>query len=105
METPNHRAIFFSRNARLFQPRRDERRVGRVVVTGFLVSRALASDALAPRFARAGGEFSFSLVSAAASVWAFFFVPELKGRRFDEIDYMFQTKVPTRKMGEYNVPQ
>lgn len=49
--------------------------------------------------------FIFGGLSAIASVWAFIFVPELKGRRFDEIDYMFQTKVPPRKMGLFNVPQ
>jgi hypothetical protein len=47
--------------------------------------------------------FIFGGLSAIASVWAFFAVPELKGRRFDEIDYMFQTRVPARKMGSFVV--
>ncbi|KAL2208247.1 maltose permease [Sarocladium strictum] len=51
--------------------------------------------------------FIFGGLSLIASMWAFFFVPELKGRRFDEIDHMFQTKVPPRKMGStiVNVPE
>ncbi|CAI6013931.1 hypothetical protein V2G26_003841 [Clonostachys chloroleuca] len=47
--------------------------------------------------------FVFGGLSAVATVWAFFFVPELKGRPFDEIDYMFQSKVSPRRMGSYVV--
>ncbi|KAH8172507.1 sugar transporter domain-containing protein [Sarocladium implicatum] len=49
--------------------------------------------------------FIFGGLSAIASLWAFVFVPELKGRRFDEIDQMFQDKVPPRKMGSHVVIQ
>jgi hypothetical protein len=48
--------------------------------------------------------FIFGGLSFVAMVWSFLYVPELKGRRFDEIDYMFQNKVPPRKMGSYVVP-
>lgn len=47
--------------------------------------------------------FIFGGMSACATVWSFFFVPELKGRTFDEIDQMFMDKVPPRKMGSYTV--
>lgn len=45
--------------------------------------------------------FIFGGLAALATVWSFFYVPELKGRTFDEIDRMFQAKVPPRKMGSY----
>ncbi|OAQ62967.1 maltose permease [Pochonia chlamydosporia 170] len=45
--------------------------------------------------------FIFGGLAAIATVWSFFYVPELKGRTFDEIDRMFQAKVPPRKMGSY----
>jgi hypothetical protein len=45
--------------------------------------------------------FIFGGLSAVATVWSFFYVPELKGRTFDEIDYMFQNKVNPRAMGSY----
>ncbi|UNI23261.1 hypothetical protein JDV02_009093 [Purpureocillium takamizusanense] len=47
--------------------------------------------------------FIFGGMSACATVWSFFFVPELKGRTFDEIDQMFIERVLPRKMGSYRV--
>ncbi|KAM0258478.1 hypothetical protein ACHAQJ_003817 [Trichoderma viride] len=47
--------------------------------------------------------FIFGGLALIATAWSFFFVPELKGRTFDEIDHMFQTKVPPRKMGSYQL--
>jgi hypothetical protein len=47
--------------------------------------------------------FVFGGLSFIATLWAFFYVPELKGRRFNEIDTMFQTRVPVRKMGLYSI--
>jgi hypothetical protein len=51
--------------------------------------------------------FIFGGLSAMATLWSFLYVPELKGRTFDEIDHMFQNKVSPRKMGSYifNVQQ
>jgi len=51
--------------------------------------------------------FIFGGLSAMATVWSFLYIPELKGRTFDEIDHMFQNKVNPRKMGSYafNVDQ
>lgn len=43
--------------------------------------------------------FVFGGLSAAATVWSFFYIPELKGRTFDEIDELFEKRVPPRKMG------
>jgi hypothetical protein len=48
--------------------------------------------------------FVFGGASAIATVWALFSVPELKGRTFDEIDYMFKTRVQPRAMGSYTIP-
>lgn len=48
--------------------------------------------------------FVFGGLSFVAMLWSFLYVPELKGRRFDEVDYMFRAKVPPRKMGAYVVP-
>lgn len=45
--------------------------------------------------------FIFGGLSAMATFWSFIYIPELKGRTFDEIDYMFQNKVNPRKMGSY----
>ncbi|EPS39421.1 hypothetical protein H072_6816 [Dactylellina haptotyla CBS 200.50] len=45
--------------------------------------------------------FIFGGLAAIATVGSFWYVPELKGRTFAEIDQMFQMRVPPRKMGEY----
>ncbi|EHK39945.1 hypothetical protein TRIATDRAFT_42157 [Trichoderma atroviride IMI 206040] len=47
--------------------------------------------------------FIFGGLALIATAWSWFFVPELKGRTFDEIDRMFQAKVPPRKMGSYQL--
>lgn len=43
--------------------------------------------------------FVFGGLSLATTVVAFFYVPELKGRTFAEIDTMFSRRVPPRRMG------
>ncbi|RFU23972.1 hypothetical protein B7463_g12368, partial [Scytalidium lignicola] len=45
--------------------------------------------------------FIFGGMSLMATLWAFFYIPELKGRTFDEIDYMYAHGVKPRKMGSY----
>ena len=45
--------------------------------------------------------FIFGGLSAIATLWSFFYVPELKGRTFDEIDHMFQSKIKPRNMASY----
>lgn len=36
-------------------------------------------------------------------VWAFFRMPETKGRSYEELDLMFIAKVPTRRFKKYLV--
>lgn len=45
--------------------------------------------------------FVFGGLGLLASIWSWVYIPELKGRRYDEIDYMFHNKVTPRKMGTY----
>lgn len=47
--------------------------------------------------------FVFGGLGLIASIWAWFFIPELRGRSFQEIDTMFQNKVPPRQMGSYQI--
>jgi sugar porter (SP) family MFS transporter len=47
--------------------------------------------------------FIFGGLAAIASLGSFFYVPELKGRTFGEIDTMFFNRVPPRKMGNYQI--
>ncbi|RDW72799.1 hypothetical protein BP6252_06706 [Coleophoma cylindrospora] len=47
--------------------------------------------------------FIFGGLGAIATVASFFYVPELKGKTFAEIDDLFTAKVPPRKMGDYEV--
>jgi hypothetical protein len=46
--------------------------------------------------------FVFGGASAIATVWSYFYIPELKGRTFEEIDYMFHHKVKPRYMGKFS---
>lgn len=43
--------------------------------------------------------FVFSGASGIATTWAYFYAPELKGRKFDAIDYMFKTRIQLWAMG------
>lgn len=45
--------------------------------------------------------FVFGGLALFATVVCFFYIPELKGRTFDEIDTMFARRVPPRRMGSY----
>lgn len=47
--------------------------------------------------------FIFGGLSLLATIWSFFYIPELKDRTFDEIDLMFQKRVPPRKMGSFQI--
>lgn len=46
--------------------------------------------------------FVFGGLGAIATVGSFFYVPELKGKTFAEIDALFVAKVPPRKMGDFS---
>jgi sugar porter (SP) family MFS transporter len=45
--------------------------------------------------------FIFGGLSLIGTIGSWFYVPELKGKTFDEIDRLFVAKVPPRKMGDY----
>lgn len=49
--------------------------------------------------------FVFGGLALLATIGAFFYVPELKGRTFNEIDTIFLNKVLPRKMGSYVVDE
>jgi hypothetical protein len=45
--------------------------------------------------------FVFGGLALLASVASYWYCPELKGRTFNEINAMFEAKVPPRKMGQH----
>jgi hypothetical protein len=47
--------------------------------------------------------FIFGGLGLLGTIWSFFFVPELKGRTFREIDALFQQRVPPRAMGKHRL--
>ena len=49
--------------------------------------------------------FVFGGACALGTLWSWLYVPELKGRTFEEIDYMFQHKVNPRHMGRFDFDQ
>ena len=49
--------------------------------------------------------FVFGGTSLLSAVWAFLRLPETAGRTYDEINYMFEKKVPARNFRNYKIPQ
>jgi sugar porter (SP) family MFS transporter len=49
--------------------------------------------------------FVFGGACLLGTIWSYFYIPELKGRTFQEIDYLFHHRVPPRKMGRYNLDE
>jgi hypothetical protein len=47
--------------------------------------------------------FVFGGACLLGTIWSYFYIPELKGRTFQEIDYLFQHKVSPRKMGSFEI--
>lgn len=47
--------------------------------------------------------FFFGALSLICATWAFFRIPETRGRTFEEIDIMFERRVPTRKFATYEI--
>ena len=45
--------------------------------------------------------FFFGGLSVPCLVWCYFRVPEMKGRTYEELDIMFERKVPTKEFGKY----
>ncbi|KAG7531337.1 hypothetical protein FFLO_04398 [Filobasidium floriforme] len=68
---------------------------------GMVVS--LVSPYLQQEPVNMGGKIGFIWggVSAITLAWVFWFVPELKGRTLEQIDYMYDRGVPARKMSTY----
>ncbi|KAI9649655.1 hypothetical protein NHQ30_002236 [Ciborinia camelliae] len=48
--------------------------------------------------------FIFTGTSTMGTLWVWLRVPETNGRRFDELDWLFEQGVPARKFKGYNVP-
>jgi len=48
--------------------------------------------------------FVFSSLSLLAIIFVFLLVPEMRGRTFGELDYMFQHRIPTRRFKGFVVP-
>ncbi|CAI4218387.1 unnamed protein product [Parascedosporium putredinis] len=48
--------------------------------------------------------FVYGGCSFLALIWAYFFLPELKGRSLEELDEMFEANLPTRKFKSYVCP-
>lgn len=49
--------------------------------------------------------FVFGGLACIATIGAYFYVPELKGHTYSEIDTMFARRVPPRKMGKYQIEE
>lgn len=49
--------------------------------------------------------FLFGAVSAICLVWCWFRIPETGKRTFEEIDILFEKKVPSREFAKYNLLQ
>lgn len=49
--------------------------------------------------------FLFGGVSLVCLVWCFFRIPETGKRTFEEIDILFEKKVPSRKFAKYDLLQ
>ena len=49
--------------------------------------------------------FFFGGLAAICSVWAYFRIPETKGRTFEELDILFDRKVPAREFKHYVIEE
>lgn len=49
--------------------------------------------------------FIFLVTAVPSIVWCFLALPETRGRTFEELDIMFQRKVPTAQFGTYFFPE
>ncbi|KAJ8060602.1 hypothetical protein OCU04_010913 [Sclerotinia nivalis] len=48
--------------------------------------------------------FIFAGTSTLGTLWVWLRVPETNGRTFDELDWLFEQRIPARKFKGYNVP-
>ncbi|KAE8378536.1 maltose permease [Aspergillus bertholletiae] len=49
--------------------------------------------------------FIFGGMSLLTTLVSFFYIPELKGKTYEEIDLLFRSRVPPRKMGSHHLDQ
>lgn len=47
--------------------------------------------------------FLFGAISAACLVWCYFRLPESRNRTFEELDILFQRRIPARKFRDYDL--
>jgi SP family general alpha glucoside:H+ symporter-like MFS transporter len=73
---------------------------------------AIATTVLGPYLLNPGAinagaktEFLYAGISTFSVVWCYFRLPEMKGRTFEELDIMFERKVPTRQFKTYVIDQ
>lgn len=57
-----------------------------------------------PGYGNLGGKIGFLWMafSFISGVYVFFFVPELKGRSLEELDYMFEARISTRSFRSFD---
>jgi SP family general alpha glucoside:H+ symporter-like MFS transporter len=58
-----------------------------------------------PDKANLGGKlgFFFGGLSIPCLVWCYFRVPEMKGRTYEELDLMFERRIPTKAFKDYAI--
>ncbi len=71
-------------------------------ITG-LVTSVIGPYFLNPGAVNAGAkiEFLYGGISVFSLIWCFFRLPETKGRTYEELDILFERKVPARKFKKY----
>lgn len=71
------------------------------ILTTFVTSFTVPYLLNAP-YAALGGKigFIYGSINVAMAVVAYFFIPELKGRTLEEVDQMFASGQPLRKLGQ-----
>jgi MFS transporter, SP family, general alpha glucoside:H+ symporter len=71
-------------------------------ITG-LATSVVGPYLLNPGAANAGAkiEFLYGGISVFSLIWCFFRLPETKGRTYEELDILFERKVPARKFKKY----
>jgi hypothetical protein len=50
-------------------------------------------------------DFLWGGISVISFLWCYFRLPETKGRTFEEIDYLFENHIPTRKFKTYVIQE
>jgi len=76
-----------------------------VYYVGNIIGGVLEPHFINPTAWNAKGKTAFfwGTLSALTTLWAYFRLPETKDRTFEEMDIMFQKKVPARKFSQYKI--